>query len=388
MGRLRFLSATKRLALLGVLLFAALSTVATASRWVNASGKPMTNSLTRLMVSPSSADRGQTVTFTATVKFGAAYAPAGTRVTFSVDRKVVASVATAGKGIATFSTSSLAGGGHVVTATYAGSATVNPSRATRKLSVGCPSTHAGECESLLADPRPAVGAPVRPGQTLRIVAMNDVPLGTSGPLAPTAVLNTGQSLVVTTKTTSGQPAHFVDRNGDSKGSKYQLLLRFTLPNGLAPGKYGILVTAYDTDGDSDQWYWPITIPGAVLPYTIGGSITTPLLPGGAPSPIDLSFSNPNGGGSSASGVRVSRITVKIAAISAPAATPAHPCTISDFAVTQFSGTYPFEIPEGSSTLQSLGFSPDTWPTASIVDRPVNQDGCKGATITLAYRGSS
>lgn len=80
--------------------------------------------------------------------------------------------------------------------------------------------------------------------------------------------------------------------------------------------------------------------------------------------------------------------MKVAAVSAPAATALRPCTVSDFAVTQFSGTYPFEIPEGSSTLQSLGFAEDTWPTVRLVNRRVNQDGCEGATITLAYSGAS
>jgi hypothetical protein len=322
--------------------------------------------------------------FTARVKFGAARAPAGTRVVFAVDRKLVASVATMARGVATFSTSTLAGGHHVVTASYAGSATVNPSRDAKNLLVACPG---GRCESLLADPRPAVGTAVRAGQTLTIVAMDDAQLGRLGALAPHAVLNTGQSLVVTAKATKGRPARYVDSNGRSKGSTHQLLLRFTLPSGLAPGRYTVLVTAYAADGDSDQWYWPIRIAGAALRYTIGGSITTPLYPGGRPSPIDLSFSNPNAGGSGAAGVQVARFTVKIAAVSAPAATSQRPCAASDFAVTQFLGTYPFQIPEGSSTIQSLGFAVGMWPTVRLRNRPVNQNGCKGATVTLAYSGA-
>jgi len=225
-----------------------------------------------------------------------------------------------------------------------------------------------------------------------LVQMDGVSVGTSGALAPSAVLSTGQSLVVTTTSTAGQPAHFVNSHRKPKGANHQLLLSFTLPGDIAPGSHTILVTAYEGDQDSDQWYWPITvlaIPPAV-PYTIAGSITTPLYPGGAPSPINLSFLNPNpgNGGSGAIGVQVSSLTATVSAVSAPSATSELPCTVSDFAVTQFSGTYPFVIPQGKSSLRSLGFAQGTWPAVRLVDRPVNQNGCRGATLTIAYSGAS
>lgn len=290
MGRLRIVTSTKRLALVGLLLFGALSTVATASRLTVAAGRAMASRI-ELTVNPASADQGQTVTFTATVKFDAARAPAGTRVAFAVDRVVVASAATNASGIATFSTNTLVGGRHVVSATFAGSSTARSSSAVKRLFVACPGSP-GKCESLLADPRPAVSAAVHPGQTLTIVAMDEAPFGAR---APSALLSTGQSLPVTTKATSGRRPHYVDKNGQSRSAKYQLLLSFTLPNGLAPGRYTILVTAYAGDGESDQWYWPIRIPGTALPYSIDGSITPLLYPGGSSSPINLSFANPNPG---------------------------------------------------------------------------------------------
>ena len=405
MARLRFLMATKRRALYGVLLLCALPAVATAgsgvrigiSTGVSTVANKKVASMTQLTVSPSSAEQGQTVTFTATVTFGVAYAPAGTRVAFRVDGTKVATPATTAGGVATFSTSvatfpgTIAGGTHVIRAAYTGSATVKRSRASKRLFVRCPGA-SGACESLLADPKPAVRTAVYAGQTLTIVAMNEKPLGTSGEFAPSAVLSTGESLVVTTKATARKPANYVDSNGDSEGSRYQLLLSFPLPGDLAPGSYAILVTAYDNDGDSDQWFWPITVSASppAVPYTIGGRITTPLYPGGAPSPIKLRFSNPNvgSGGSGAIGVQISNLTVTISAVSGPSATPELPCTISDFAVTQFSGTYPFVIPQGRSNLRTLGFVQGTWPAVRLVDRPVNQNGCRGATLTIAYSGAS
>ena len=228
------------------------------------------------------------------------------------------------------------------------------------------------------------------GEPLTIVAMNDQKFGKAGARAR-AVLSTGKPLVVKTKTTRGKPPHYVDSNDVPKGSKHQLLLRFTIPTGLRPGRYAIFVTAFERDGDSDQWYWPITVrptPRAV-PYTIAGNVPTQLYPGAAPSRINVSFTNPNAGngGYGPMGVRVAHLTMAISGISAPAATRLLPCPVSDFALTQFSGVHPFLIPQGSWSLKSLGFAEARWPSVRLVNRPVNQDGCKGATITLTFVGA-
>jgi hypothetical protein len=229
------------------------------------------------------------------------------------------------------------------------------------------------------------------GEPLTIVAMNDRRFGAAGARAR-AILSTGQPLAVTAKATHGKQPHYVDSNDVPKRWGHQLLLRFRLPANLAPRRYAVLVTAYEKDGDSDQWYWPITVKPTPpsLPYTIAGNVATPLYPGRAPSRIDVSFTNPNAGngGYGPVGVRVARLTMTISRVSAPAATGLHPCPISDFALTQFAGAYPFLIPQGSSSLQSLGFAEATWPSVRLVNRPVNQDGCKGATITLTFAGGS
>jgi len=61
---------------------------------------------------------------------------------------------------------------------------------------------------------------------------------------------------VTITSTSGQPANYVDANVGSRSSKYQSLLTFTLPSS---DSYTIVVTAYDGDGDLDQWSWTVTV---------------------------------------------------------------------------------------------------------------------------------
>jgi hypothetical protein len=35
----------------------------------------------------------------------------------------------------------------------------------------------------------------------------------------------------------------------------------------------------------------------------------------------------------------------------------------------------------------MDLADESWPAVGMVDRPVNQDGCKGASVTLRYEAS-
>ena len=118
-------------------------------------------------------------------------------------------------------------------------------------------TCASSNESLLADPNPAAGMTVVPGQTMTIVAMDEKPF-TSAP-APTAKLSTGQSLTVTTSPTSGQPQNYVNAQHGSVGAQYQEQLSFSLPATMPDGAYTVTVAAFDGDHDCDVWSWPVQV---------------------------------------------------------------------------------------------------------------------------------
>jgi hypothetical protein len=402
-GRLQFITATRKRLLFAALLFVALPAVAAAAGH-GALGIGLSRvathkvaSTTKLKVRPLKASQAQTVTFRATVKLGRRFAPAGTRVVFKVDGVRLGARAIKARGVATFSTrvatptgSRIAGGRHVVIARYVGSRTVKGSHASKRLFVRCPGAR-GVCRALLADPKPAVGTAVYAGEPLTILAMSDQGFGLAGARG-SAVLSTGRPLSVTTTATHGKPPHYVDSNHvPPRRPTHQLVLRFTLPAVLAPGSYAILIAAYEKDGASDQWYWPITVKPTprAIPYTIAGNVATRLYPGNPPARINVNFTNPNAGngGYGARGVRIESLTMTISAVSAPAATRLLPCSISDFAVTQLSGVYPFLIPHGTSSLKSLGFAEATWPSVRLVNRRVNQDGCRGATIKLSFAGA-
>ncbi|MEW9871936.1 hypothetical protein [Arthrobacter sp. HS15c] len=118
-------------------------------------------------------------------------------------------------------------------------------------------------------------------------------------------------------------------------------------------------------------------------FSISGNLGTTLTPGAA-IPLNLSVSNPNN-----KGLALSSLSVSIAGITrTPGAVAAGlPCTAADYVVTNYSGAYPLTVPVGSSSLQSLGLSPALWPKIAMLDTALNQDGCKGATLQLAYSGA-
>jgi len=127
---------------------------------------------------------------------------------------------------------------------------------------------------------------------------------------------------------------------------------------------------------------PATPSTQALPFTVSGSLTN-LLPGQS-QPLNLSLTNP-----SSTGLSVGSLTVSVKSVSAPSATAVLPCTPADFAVTQFSGNYPLAVsPTATRSLADLGIPSAQWPQVSIIDRPSDQDGCKRATVTLAYGGSA
>ena len=117
-------------------------------------------------------------------------------------------------------------------------------------------------------------------------------------------------------------------------------------------------------------------------FRVSGITPARLLSPGAGGPIDLRFTNPQ-----SSVLRLRRIEVTVRDIRAPQADATHPCTAADFAIVQYSGAYGLDLPPAStSTLSSLGIPAAQWPRVVMHDRPVNQDGCKNASLLLRFAG--
>jgi hypothetical protein len=120
-----------------------------------------------------------------------------------------------------------------------------------------------------------------------------------------------------------------------------------------------------------------------LALGITGSPATVLLPGGVAG-IDLALTNRR-----PAKLVVTSVVVSVSQVLAPRADAAHPCTSTDFAVSQLAGFYQLVLAPGSTrTLGQLGVVSGQWPAVRMLDRPVNQDGCEGASVVLSYTGTA
>jgi hypothetical protein len=119
-------------------------------------------------------------------------------------------------------------------------------------------------------------------------------------------------------------------------------------------------------------------------FTIAGTVAPGVAPG-VTVPVALSVSNPNN-----QPLAVTNLSVTLAGVtrSSDAVAKGLACSVVDFAVVQYSGPYPQTVPAGgTASLASLGVPTSQWPKITMLDTAANQDGCKGATLQLAYSGS-
>jgi hypothetical protein len=113
-------------------------------------------------------------------------------------------------------------------------------------------------------------------------------------------------------------------------------------------------------------------------FSIAGNVGA-LYPG-ASAPLDLAITNPL--------KQALEVTSLSIGVKDDTGTPG--CVGSrNYAVTPFAGSYPITVPAGATRrLSQLGYASSVWPRVRMLDLPVNQDACKGATVTLSYAGSA
>ncbi len=157
---------------------------------------------------------------------------------------------------------------------------------------------------------------------------------------------------------------------------YQLTLR--AKHGKVVKRMTLTLTIADPSSPGGD-----TAPVSIPQFTISGSPATPLWPG-VPQGLDLQITNPN-----PESVIISSLSATVQSVSAPRATASLPCTLADFAMQPYAGSLPLTVPASSTTtLAQLGVPSAEWPQVSIIDRSSDQDGCQGATVTLAYSGAA
>ena len=103
------------------------------------------------------------------------------------------------------------------------------------------------------------------------------------------------------------------------------------------------------------------------------SVITGLYPGGTPVALAGKFNNTNSGP-----IFVNQVNATISSVTGPNITVPNPCTAADYQLNGFPRTVGAEVPSGSAQGSWTGASVELLNTAT------NQDGCKGATVNLAY----
>jgi hypothetical protein len=125
------------------------------------------------------------------------------------------------------------------------------------------------------------------------------------------------------------------------------------------------------------------VPAPPDAFTISGALPHLLTPGTG-EPLDLTLTNLE-----STDLTITNLNVEVASVSGPQSSSTHTCDPGDFSIEQFSGVPGFTLSAASSAdLGELGFAPSEWPTVSMLDRPVNQDGCKGASLSLSFTGTA
>ncbi len=107
------------------------------------------------------------------------------------------------------------------------------------------------------------------------------------------------------------------------------------------------------------------------------STVTAMGPGIAPQALSGNFNNASSGP-----VYVTTVTASISGVTKAAGAAAGTCTAADYALTGAAMPVGAQVPAGTAQ--------GAWSGATIAfanNAAVNQDGCKGATVTLAYAAS-
>ena len=142
-----------------------------------------------------------------------------------------------------------------------------------------------------------------------------------------------------------------------------LLLLFLLAGG---GAY-----AYWTNGGSGTGS---AATGSGVAITVTQTTTpTGLYPGGPTAALAGKFNNTNAGP-----VFVNEVDATITSVTGPNIDASFPCDDTDYQLNGFPVTVGAQVPAGSAQGNWTGGS------IQLLNSATNQDGCKGATVTLTY----
>jgi len=209
-------------------------------------------------------------------------------------------------------------------------------------------------------------ATVAPGGS----AVYDVALNRTGSYSDTSVGLSVSGLP------SGARATFDPTPTTGTASRLQVDTSTSTPDGT----YDLVVTA-TAGSESFTASTRLVVSYSSRSFTVNGSVTQSLAPGAPAAPVALTFTNPNN-----RALSVTNVTVAITGVLPLAG---RQCSTTDYAVAkQYTGPYPISVPAGGTrALDVPGADRSLFPHVVMVNKAVNQDGCKGAQVQLTLSGT-
>lgn len=160
-------------------------------------------------------------------------------------------------------------------------------------------------------------------------------------------------------------------------------LQVSTSDTMKDGSYTVTVTASTNGIPSTSSNLQLVLQTTGKPFTISGNVAG--LSPGASASLNLSLGNQN-----KKSISITNLTVTIESVTRTAAAvdSGRPCGSADYVVVQYSGPYPLTVGGlATATLADLGVSPAAQPRIRMLNTTANQDGCKGAVLSLRYTGS-
>jgi len=194
---------------------------------------------------------------------------------------------------------------------------------------------------------------------------------------------------VTLSVTSGLPAGATAAFAPNLTTGDTSTLQLTTSEGTKDGAYTLILSASGQDSNGDTKNASASVKLDINTkgknFIISGNLSGLLAPGRT-LPLELNLSNPNKKSLSVTNLSV---TVQSVTRTGFAIDQHQPCLVGDYGVVQYSGPYPLVVPGSSAkTLTQLGVvTASQWPQIRFLNTTSNQDGCKGATLSLSYSGS-
>ncbi|MDQ1689096.1 MAG: hypothetical protein QOK42_2071 [Frankiaceae bacterium] len=156
-------------------------------------------------------------------------------------------------------------------------------------------------------------------------------------------------------------------------------LQIATTSAAASGTIPLTITASAANQSNQTATVQLVITDKGKPFSISGTSTGSMAPGSPGSAIDLTLTNPNN-----QAMNITNLTVSVTGTSAGSN-----CSVSNFTVQQYSGSYPLSLAKNQSiSLSGRNIPQAQWPTVRLLNFPtINQDACKGASVYLSFTGA-